>query len=90
MDACERGIIVEVLRACRNDRTEAAHSLRISRVTLHDRLRSAAWRCPGEGSPAGEQQRLDFFRHRCRRRTRRALAPCTAARWRGAGLTRTD
>jgi len=37
--AYERGVVVEVLRAARGNRTEAARRLGISRVTLHDKLK---------------------------------------------------
>jgi two-component system, NtrC family, response regulator HydG len=39
VDAYERGLIVETLKACRNNRSEAARRLDISRATLHDKLR---------------------------------------------------
>jgi DNA-binding NtrC family response regulator len=39
MQAYERGLVVEALRAARGNRTEAARRLGISRVTLHDKLR---------------------------------------------------
>jgi two-component system response regulator HydG len=39
VDAFERGLIVDALRACAGNRTEAARQLGISRVTLHDKLR---------------------------------------------------
>jgi DNA-binding NtrC family response regulator len=39
VESCERGIIVEALRASRGNRSEAARALGISRVTLHDKLR---------------------------------------------------
>jgi two-component system response regulator HydG len=39
MEAYERGLVVEALRAARNNRSEAARALGISRVTLHDKLR---------------------------------------------------
>jgi len=38
MDAYERGLIVEALRAAGNNRSQAALDLGISRVTLHDKL----------------------------------------------------
>jgi DNA-binding NtrC family response regulator len=38
MDAYERGLIVEALRASGNNRSLAAQRLGISRVTLHDKL----------------------------------------------------
>ncbi len=39
VEAYERGLIVEALRAAAGNRTEAARLLGISRVTLHDKLR---------------------------------------------------
>ena len=39
MDTYERGLIVDALRACAGNRSEAARQLGISRVTLHDKLR---------------------------------------------------
>jgi DNA-binding NtrC family response regulator len=39
VEAYERGLVVEALRASRGSRTEAARALGISRVTLHDKLR---------------------------------------------------
>ncbi len=39
VEAYERGLVVEALRAARGSRTEAARALGISRVTLHDKLR---------------------------------------------------
>jgi DNA-binding NtrC family response regulator len=38
VDAFERGLVMEALRAAGNNRTEAARRLGISRVTLHDKL----------------------------------------------------
>ena len=38
VEAYERGLVVEALRAPRGNRTEAARALGISRVTLHDKL----------------------------------------------------
>ncbi len=38
MDAYERGLVVEALRAAHGNRSEAARRLGISRVTLHDKL----------------------------------------------------
>jgi two-component system response regulator HydG len=38
VDAFERGLVMEALRASGNNRTEAARKLGISRVTLHDKL----------------------------------------------------
>jgi len=38
VEAYERGVIVEALRAARGNRSEAARALGISRVTLHDKL----------------------------------------------------
>jgi two-component system, NtrC family, response regulator HydG len=39
MEAYERGMIVDALRAAHGNRSEAARKLGISRVTLHDKLR---------------------------------------------------
>jgi DNA-binding NtrC family response regulator len=39
MEAYERGLVVEALRAARGNRSQAARRLGISRVTLHDKLR---------------------------------------------------
>jgi DNA-binding NtrC family response regulator len=38
VEAYERGLIVEALRASRGNRSEAARVLGVSRVTLHDKL----------------------------------------------------
>jgi DNA-binding NtrC family response regulator len=38
VDAFERGLVVEALRAARGNRSEAARRLGVSRVTLHDKL----------------------------------------------------
>jgi len=38
MEAYERGLVAEALRAAKNNRSEAARVLGISRVTLHDKL----------------------------------------------------
>ena len=42
VQAYERGLVVEALRAARGNRSEAARRLGISRVTLHDKLRRYA------------------------------------------------
>jgi two-component system response regulator HydG len=47
VEAYERGLIVEALRAARGNRTEAARALGISRVTLHDKLRKYGLGGPG-------------------------------------------
>jgi DNA-binding NtrC family response regulator len=39
VQAYERGLVVEALRAARGNRSEAARRLGVSRVTLHDKLR---------------------------------------------------
>ena len=39
VEAYERGLIVEALRAARGNRSEAARRPGVSRVTLHDKLR---------------------------------------------------
>jgi two-component system response regulator HydG len=52
VQAYERGIVVDALRAAHGNRSEAARRLGISRVTLHDKLRR--WGL-GDGEPdAGE------------------------------------
>ena len=42
VEAYERGLIVEALKACRNNRSEAARRLGLSRATLHDKLKKYA------------------------------------------------
>ena len=49
MDAYERGLIVEALRASGNNRSLAASQLGISRVTLHDKLNKYGIARGGEG-----------------------------------------
>ena len=39
VQAYERGLVVEALRAARGNRSEAARRLGVSRVTLHDKLK---------------------------------------------------
>ena len=39
VEAYERGLIVEALRSCRHNRSEAARRLGLSRATLHDKLK---------------------------------------------------
>ena len=39
VEAYERGLIVEALRGCRGNRSEAARRLGLSRATLHDKLK---------------------------------------------------
>jgi two-component system response regulator HydG len=39
VEAYERGLIVEALRGCRNNRSEVARRLGLSRATLHDKLK---------------------------------------------------
>jgi DNA-binding NtrC family response regulator len=51
VQAYERGLVVEALRAARGSRTEAARRLGISRVTLHDKLRRYGL---GDGDEEGE------------------------------------
>ena len=54
VEAYERGLVVEALRAARGNRSEAARRLGISRVTLHDKLRK--WglvRGEDDGGPGG-------------------------------------
>jgi two-component system response regulator HydG len=50
VEAYERGLIVETLKACRNNRSEAARRLDLSRATLHDKLKKYRL----GGSEAGE------------------------------------
>jgi DNA-binding NtrC family response regulator len=52
VEAYERGLVVEALRASRGNRTEAARALGISRVTLHDKLKKY-----GLGAGADEEPR---------------------------------
>ena len=51
VEAYEKGLIVEALRASRNSRTEAAKALGISRVTLHDKLHKYGLAGSDEGTP---------------------------------------
>jgi two-component system response regulator HydG len=39
VEAYERGLLVEALRLCRGNRSEAARRLELSRATLHDKLK---------------------------------------------------
>jgi two-component system, NtrC family, response regulator HydG len=39
VEAYERGLIVEALKSCKNNRSEAARRLGLSRATLHDKLK---------------------------------------------------
>ncbi|HYQ80700.1 MAG TPA: helix-turn-helix domain-containing protein, partial [Anaeromyxobacteraceae bacterium] len=48
LEAYERGLLVEALRAAGGNRSEAARRLGISRVTLHDKLRKHGLGGPGE------------------------------------------
>jgi DNA-binding NtrC family response regulator len=50
VEAYERGLVVEALRAARGNRSEAARRLGVSRVTLHDKL--AKWGLRGGGGDA--------------------------------------
>jgi len=52
VQAYERGLVVEALRAARGNRSEAARRLGISRVTLHDKLRRYGL---GDGEEPGER-----------------------------------
>jgi DNA-binding NtrC family response regulator len=52
VEAYERGLLVEALRAARGNRSEAARALGISRVTLHDKLRKYGL-APGDDAPEG-------------------------------------
>jgi DNA-binding NtrC family response regulator len=52
VEAYERGLVVEALKAARGNRSEAARALGISRVTLHDKLKKyglAKGEDPAEG-----------------------------------------
>jgi len=51
VDAYERGLIVEALKACRNNRSEAARRLGLSRATLHDKLRKYGLASDGGDTP---------------------------------------
>ena len=53
VEAYERGLVVEALRAARGNRTEAARALGISRVTLHDKLRKYGLGGGGDEEPGG-------------------------------------
>jgi len=50
VEAYERGLIVEALRGCRGNRSEAARRLGLSRATLHDKLKKY-----GIGGGEGEE-----------------------------------
>ncbi len=52
VEAYERGLIVDALRATRGNRSEAARRLGVSRVTLHDKLRK--YGLAGGDGEAGE------------------------------------
>ncbi|MGC4114946.1 MAG: sigma-54 dependent transcriptional regulator [Myxococcales bacterium] len=57
VEAYEKGVIVEALKAAKGNRSEAARSLAISRVTLHDKLNKyglSRSSDAGEGTGAGE------------------------------------
>jgi DNA-binding NtrC family response regulator len=50
VEAYERGLLVEALRAARGNRSEAARLLGLPRVTLHDKLaKHGLARGDGEG-----------------------------------------
>jgi DNA-binding NtrC family response regulator len=51
VQAYERGLVVEALRAAGGNRSEAARRLGVSRVTLHDKLRRY-----GLGGPGGDDE----------------------------------
>ncbi len=53
VEAYERGLIVEALKAARGNRSEAARALGISRVTLHDKLNKYGL---ARGSDSAEEQ----------------------------------
>jgi DNA-binding NtrC family response regulator len=50
VEAYERGVILEALRAAHGNRSEAARALGVARVTLHDKLRK--YGVPGGDEPA--------------------------------------
>jgi len=54
VEAYERGLIVEALRAAKHNRSEAARVLGISRVTLHDKLGKYGLARREEGTDAAE------------------------------------
>ncbi|BDG10549.1 sigma-54-dependent transcriptional regulator [Anaeromyxobacter paludicola] len=49
VEAYERGLLVEALRAARGNQSEAARALGLPRVTLHDKLRRLGLAADGEG-----------------------------------------
>jgi two-component system, NtrC family, response regulator HydG len=51
VEAYERALVVEALRAARGNRSEAARRLGVSRVTLHDKLRKYGLGSDDEGAP---------------------------------------
>jgi DNA-binding NtrC family response regulator len=53
VDAYERGLVVDALRAARGNRSEAARALGVSRVTLHDKLRKYGLARGDEGEDPG-------------------------------------
>jgi DNA-binding NtrC family response regulator len=53
VEAYERGLVLEALRAARGNRSEAARLLGISRVTLHDKLHKYGLARGEEPSPGG-------------------------------------
>jgi two-component system response regulator HydG len=54
VEAYERGLIVEALRAAHGNRSEAARRLGMSRVTLHDKLRKYGLGAPDAGEAEGD------------------------------------
>jgi len=50
VEAYERGLVVDALRAARGNRSEAARRLGVSRVTLHDKLRKYGLGSEGDAS----------------------------------------
>ena len=52
VEAFERGLVVEALRAAEGNRSEAARRLGVSRVTLHDKLRKYGL-AGGDEEPGG-------------------------------------
>jgi DNA-binding NtrC family response regulator len=51
VEAYERALVVDALRAARGNRSEAARRLGVSRVTLHDKLRKYGLGSDDEGTP---------------------------------------
>ncbi len=56
VEAYERGLIVEALRAARGNRSQAARRLGMSRVTLHDKVRKYGLGTPEGGEDEGDAE----------------------------------